>query len=74
MARWFEINHGNGYVTRYAHNESNEVKVGDIVTRGQVIAKMGSSGRSTGPHVHLEVLENGKAVDPQQYMYRSAKK
>ncbi|UYM16912.1 M23 family metallopeptidase [Endozoicomonas euniceicola] len=68
-----EINHGNGYVTRYAHNESNAVKVGDIVTRGQVIAKMGSSGRSTGPHVHLEVLENGKAVDPQRYMYRAAK-
>ncbi|MCW7553566.1 M23 family metallopeptidase [Endozoicomonas gorgoniicola] len=68
-----EINHGNGYVTRYAHNDSNVVKVGDIVTRGQVIAKMGSSGRSTGSHVHLEVLENGKAVDPQRYMYRAAK-
>lgn len=68
-----EINHGNGYVTRYAHNQSNEVRVGDIVTRGQVIAKMGSSGRSTGPHVHLEVIENGKAVDPQRFMFRSVK-
>lgn len=68
-----EINHGNGYVTRYAHNESNVVKVGDIVTRGQTIAKVGSSGRSTGPHVHLEVLDNGKAVDPQRFMYRSVK-
>lgn len=68
-----EVNHGNGYLTRYAHNESNQVKVGDIVTRGQVIAKMGSSGRSTGPHVHFEVLKDGKQQDPAQYLYRKAK-
>ena len=68
-----EINHGNGYVTRYAHNDSNGVKVGDIVTRGQAIAKMGSTGRSTGPHVHFEVLKNGKQVDPARYMYRAGK-
>ena len=68
-----EINHGNGYLTRYAHNESNQVKVGDIVTRGQVIAKMGSSGRSTGPHVHFEVLKDGRQQDPAQYLYRKAK-
>lgn len=66
-----EINHGNGYVTRYAHNDENLVKVGDIVSRGQVIGKIGSTGRATGPHVHLEVIENGRHVDPQKFMYRS---
>ncbi len=59
-----EINHGNGYVTRYAHNEKVLVKVGETVTRGQTIALMGSTGRSTGPHVHFEVLRNGQQVNP----------
>ncbi|WP_062268892.1 M23 family metallopeptidase [Endozoicomonas arenosclerae] len=68
-----EINHGNGYVTRYAHAQASKVKVGDIVTRGQTIAEMGSSGRSTGPHVHFEVIRNGKHVDPQRYIYRASK-
>lgn len=68
-----EINHGNGYVTRYAHSQATKVKVGDIVTRGQTIAEMGSSGRSTGPHVHFEVLRDGKQVDPQRYIYRASK-
>lgn len=68
-----EVNHGNGFLTRYAHNETNQVKVGDIVSRGQVIAKMGSSGRSTGPHVHFEVLKDGKHQDPAQYLYRKTK-
>jgi murein DD-endopeptidase MepM/ murein hydrolase activator NlpD len=66
-----EVNHGNGYVTRYAHNKDNLVTVGDVVKKGQVIAKMGSSGRSTGPHVHFEVYRNGVAVDPARYIYRS---
>ena len=65
-----EINHGNGFVTRYAHNEKNAVQVGDVVTKGQTIATMGSSGRSTGPHVHFEVLKNGKSKDPVKYIYR----
>lgn len=65
-----EVNHGNGYITRYAHNESNMVKVGDIVSRGQAVATMGSSGRSTGPHVHFEVLKDGKHQDPLQYLYK----
>ncbi len=68
-----EINHGNGYVTRYAHNQESVVKVGDVVSRGQTIAKMGSSGRSTGPHVHFEILKNGKAQDPVKYIYRASK-
>lgn len=68
-----EINHGNGYITRYAHNRANLVKVGDVVTKGQRIALMGSSGRSTGPHVHFEVLKNGRVVDPAKYVYAAAK-
>ena len=68
-----EINHGNGYSTRYAHNKVNMAAVGDIVKKGQVIAKMGSSGRSTGPHVHFEVYKNGKAVDPSRYIYRASR-
>jgi len=63
-----EINHGNGYVTRYAHNSDNLVAVGDTVKKGQEIALMGSSGRSTGPHVHFEVLRNGSVVNPAKYL------
>ncbi len=62
-----EVNHGNGYVTRYGHNHENLVKVGDTVKKGQQIALMGSTGRSTGPHVHFEVLHNGKSVNPSSY-------
>lgn len=65
-----EINHGDGYVTRYAHHEALAVAVGDIVKKGQVIGVMGSSGRSTGPHVHFEVLKNGRPVDPKAYVSR----
>jgi murein DD-endopeptidase MepM/ murein hydrolase activator NlpD len=59
-----EIDHGNGYVTRYAHNRDITVKAGDHVTAGQVIAKLGSSGRASGPHLHFEVLKNGARVNP----------
>jgi murein DD-endopeptidase MepM/ murein hydrolase activator NlpD len=59
-----EINHGKGYVTRYAHNEQATVKVGDTVSRGQTIALMGSTGHSTGPHVHFELLRNGRQINP----------
>ncbi|RRJ85340.1 M23 family metallopeptidase [Aestuariirhabdus litorea] len=68
-----EINHGSGYVTRYGHNESSLVKVGDLVKKGQTIALMGSSGRSTGPHVHFEVFRNGRPVDPAKYIYRASR-
>jgi murein DD-endopeptidase MepM/ murein hydrolase activator NlpD len=63
-----EIDHGNGYVTRYAHNQKNLVQVGENVAKGQPIALMGSTGRSTGPHVHLEVLRDGRTVDPLQFV------
>jgi murein DD-endopeptidase MepM/ murein hydrolase activator NlpD len=63
-----EINHGNGYVTRYAHNREHLVEAGDRVEKGQAIARMGSSGRSTGPHVHFEVLRNNQVVNPGKYI------
>lgn len=66
--RVVEITHGNGLVTRYAHMLSLLVKVGDKAARGDVIGLVGSSGRSTGPHVHFEVLKDGKAVDPVKYL------
>ncbi|NIM29020.1 MAG: peptidoglycan DD-metalloendopeptidase family protein, partial [Gammaproteobacteria bacterium] len=63
-----EINHGNGYTTLYAHNEKNLVKVGETVKKGQVLALLGSTGRSNGPHVHFEVRRNGKAVNPIKFV------
>jgi len=69
--RLVEINHGNGYSTRYGHSSELLVKVGDTVKKGQVVAKMGTSGRSTGPHVHFEVLLNGRAVNPKKYIHAS---
>lgn len=63
-----EIDHGNGYVTRYAHNSRLERLVGDLVRSGQEIAKAGSTGRSTGAHVHLEVWQNGHVINPRQFL------
>lgn len=63
-----EINHGNGYVTRYAHNSENLVRVGDPVKKGDRVALMGATGRATAPHVHFEVLYNGRVVDPLKYI------
>lgn len=68
-----EINHGAGYMTRYAHAKENKVEVGDIVKKGQVVALMGSSGRSTGPHVHFEVYKHGRPVDPATYIRRASR-
>lgn len=65
-----EINHGNGYTTRYGHNQEHLVKEGDKVRKGQQIALMGSTGRSTGPHVHFEVLHDGKQVNPAKFTAR----
>jgi murein DD-endopeptidase MepM/ murein hydrolase activator NlpD len=66
-----DINHGNGYVTRYGHAEKVLVEVGDIIAKGQAIALVGSSGRSTGPHVHFEVYKHGRVVDPASYIHRT---
>jgi murein DD-endopeptidase MepM/ murein hydrolase activator NlpD len=63
-----EIDHGRNYVTRYGHNKKILVKVGDTLRKGQVIAKMGSTGRSTGPHVHFEVVKNGKHLNPAKFI------
>lgn len=68
-----EINHGNEIKTRYGHNKTLLVNVGDVVAKGQVIARMGNTGRSTGPHVHYEIIKNNKAIDPIKYVYRRAK-
>lgn len=66
-----EIAHGNGYSTRYAHNSRLMVSVGDTVEKGFQIAEIGSSGRSTGPHVHFEVLKNGRQVNPVRFIRAS---
>ncbi|NVK21017.1 MAG: M23 family metallopeptidase [Kangiellaceae bacterium] len=63
-----EISHGDGYTTRYGHNKTVLVKKGDIVEKGQVIAKVGSTGRSTGPHVHYEITRNGKTLNPYKFL------
>lgn len=63
-----EITHGDGYVTRYGHNAEILVQEGDLVRRGDQIAEMGSTGRSTGPHVHLEVFKDGDSVNPWKYV------
>lgn len=66
--RMVEIDHGNDLVTRYAHNAENLVRAGDVVTRGQPIARLGATGRATGPNLHFEVLRGGEAVDPLDFI------
>jgi murein DD-endopeptidase MepM/ murein hydrolase activator NlpD len=63
-----EIDHGNGYQTRYAHNDKLNVRAGDHITAGQVIALMGDSGRASAPHVHFEVLRNGSRINPSKFV------
>lgn len=63
-----EIDHGNGYTTRYAHNSRLERRVGELVRAGEEIAKAGSTGRSTGAHVHLEVWQDGRVVNPRPFL------
>jgi len=63
-----EIDHGTGYVTRYGHNKQQLVEFGDTVRKGQAIALIGSTGRSTGPHVHVEVMKDGRYVNPAKYL------
>ena len=67
-----EINHGNGYSTRYAHNSENLVVVGEEVRKGQVVALMGETGRATGPNLHFEVLHKGNRVNPVKFIRQTA--
>lgn len=68
-----EINHGDGLVTRYGHNKEAVVDKGAVVKKGQVISKMGNTGRSTGAHVHYEVIKNGRPTNPTRYVNRRTK-
>ncbi len=68
FGKLLEIDHGNGYITRYAHNDQLLVNAGDSISAGQEIAKMGSTGRASSPHVHFEVLYKGKAVNPYKFV------
>ena len=66
--RMLEVDHGNGLVTRYGHTSKFLVKQGDLVKRGQVIAQVGNTGRSTGPHLHFEVLVDGVPQNPARFL------
>lgn len=69
FGKMVQVDHGNGFETLYAHDQQLLVKVGDVVKKGQVIALSGSTGRSSGPHVHFEVHKNGRVVDPASYIH-----
>ena len=66
--RMVEVDHGNGLSTRYGHLSEIDVHVGQVVKTGQVVGRMGSTGRSTGPHLHYETRIDGEAVDPQRFL------
>ena len=66
--KMIEIDHGNGLLTRYAHDSQLFVNVGDLVVRGQRLAAVGSTGRSTGPHLHFEVRLNGVPQNPARFL------
>ena len=68
-----EVNHGNALITRYAHSSKVVVKIGDLVKRGQKIAEVGTTGRSTGPHLHFEVQVQGVLQDPQKFLMAGQK-
>lgn len=65
---YVEIIHADGLVTKYAHNSKLFVEPGDLIEKGDVIGRVGSSGRSTGPHVHIEIARNGKSINPSKYL------
>jgi murein DD-endopeptidase MepM/ murein hydrolase activator NlpD len=64
-----EINHGRGLATRFGHLSGISVKVGQVVRIGEVVGTIGSTGLSTGPHLHYETRINGEAVDPQKFLH-----
>jgi murein DD-endopeptidase MepM/ murein hydrolase activator NlpD len=68
-----EVDHGNGLSTRYGHLSQIDVKIGDAIRIGQVVGRMGSTGRSTGPHLHYETRIDGEAVDPQKFLNAGAR-
>ncbi len=72
FGKLIEINHGNGYATRYAHNSENLVSVGEEVRKGQTVALMGDTGRATGPNLHFEVLHRGHRVNPVKFIRQGA--
>jgi murein DD-endopeptidase MepM/ murein hydrolase activator NlpD len=63
-----EIDHGNGLSTRYGHLSKIDVELGDGITRGQGIGLIGSTGRSTGPHLHYELRVNGRPINPRRFL------
>lgn len=67
-----EIDHGDDYTTLYSHNRRNLVREGETVVKGQAIAEVGSTGRSTGPHVHFEVKKNNRHINPVKYLYKKS--
>lgn len=71
--RMVEVDHGNGLSTRYGHLSEIDVKVGQVLKVGQTVGRMGSTGRSTGPHLHYETRIGGEAVDPQRFLHAGAK-
>ncbi|HEY0963622.1 MAG TPA: M23 family metallopeptidase [Pseudomonadales bacterium] len=73
FGRMVQLDHGNGFETIYAHDQKLLVKAGDVVKKGQIIALSGSTGRSSGPHVHFEVHKNGRVVDPASYIHSTVR-
>ena len=61
------LDHQNGYISHYYHNDENFVKKGDLVNAGDIIAKLGNSGMSTGPHLHFEIWKDGQPLDPKNF-------
>ena len=71
MGNMVAIDHGGGVITRYMHNKRNLVSVGQEIKKGEPLGMVGSTGNSTGPHLHFEVMINGTAVDPMQYLSKN---